>query len=68
MQPAEFPQRSCREGVHTSAGSVYSCELVALHPGPCASLSSPDLVFARDKWEAEHPDWKTQIGNHDTIV
>jgi hypothetical protein len=58
MQKAEYPEKSCREGMVSEAGIGYNCELPVLHAGPCASLSLPKTVAARDKWEESNPDWR----------
>lgn len=50
MERAEYPQRTCREPV-AGTYQMYTCEIAELHKGPCASLSSPASVAARDRWE-----------------
>jgi hypothetical protein len=58
MQKAEYPEKTCREGLMSEAGIGYHCELPNLHAGPCASFSIPHTVKARDKYEEDHPDWR----------
>lgn len=68
MEAAEYPLKKCREGLYNAHGMAYTCELVVLHPGPCASFSVKDSVERRDKWEASNPDWKQNIGQLDDVV
>lgn len=53
MERAVYPQRTCREPV-AGKYQMYTCEVAELHQGPCASLSSPASVAARDRWEKSH--------------
>lgn len=52
MERAAYPQRTCREPV-AGQYQMYTCELPE-HDGvgPCASLSVPESVARRDRWEA----------------
>lgn len=50
IKKAEWPERTCREPVH-SRYSSYWCELPDLHKGPCVSLSVRDSVIRREMWE-----------------
>lgn len=68
MEQATYPAKKCREGIYNDHGMAYTCELVVLHPGPCASFSVKRTVEARDKWEAANPDWRENIGNLDDVV
>jgi hypothetical protein len=68
MDKATYPQRQCKEAIFSEVANPYPCELVDLHPGPCATFSVTRTVAARDAWEAAHPDWRGEIGNQDTIV
>lgn len=68
MQIAQYPERKCKEPVFNDYSMAYSCELVDLHPGPHASLSVKRTVEARDRWESDHPEWRGDIGDLDTIV
>lgn len=67
MKRSEYPQRMCREPV---AGEFqnYHCELPDVHPGPHGSFSVVQSVQNRDRWEAENPDWETDIGSADIII
>jgi len=67
VEKAVFPQRTCREPVWGSE-QAYWCEIVDLHPGPCASFSVKDSVERRDAWEAANPDWRKDIGSSDIII
>lgn len=58
MQKAEYPQKTCREGMMSDTGIGYNCELPTLHSGPCGNFSIPFSVTKRDEWEAANPDWK----------
>jgi hypothetical protein len=58
MQKAEYPEKSCREGMMSTSGAGHNCELPVLHAGPHATFSLADTVTARDAWEVEHPDWR----------
>jgi hypothetical protein len=60
MDPVEWPERKCREVIY-KGDQPYTCEVVDLHPGPCASFSHRETVERRDKWEAEHPNWKREM-------
>lgn len=68
MERAEYPQKTCREPLFNAQGLGYTCELVLLHPGPCASFSVKESVGVRRMWEETHPDWHDQIGNLDIEV
>lgn len=68
MEQVEYPQRKCREAIYNDVGLAYPCELVLLHPGPCATFSSHPTVTRRDAWEKAHPDWRKDIGQMDDIV
>lgn len=63
MDKAEFPTRQCKEAVWNEVSNAYPCELPDLHPGPCASFSVASTVQRRDAWEADHPDWRSGIGD-----
>lgn len=67
MQKPEFPARTCREAV-VHGPMVYPCEVIALHPGPCASFSARPSVERRDAWEDGNPDWKNEVGSLDTMI
>lgn len=67
MQKPEFPNRTCREPVWNGP-MVYPCEVIALHPGPCANFSAQPSVEHRDRWEANNPAWKDGIGSLDTMI
>lgn len=43
----------------SETGIGYSCELPALHSGPCATFSMPHTVAARDKFEEANPEWRS---------
>jgi len=58
MQKAEYPEKTCREGMMGESGIGYNCELVALHAGPCATFSMPHTVAKRDAYEEENPNWR----------
>lgn len=68
MDVAQYPARKCKEPVFNDFSMAYPCELIDLHPGPHASLSVARTVTARDRWEAEHPEWRGDVGNMDIIV
>lgn len=57
MKTAEYPQRKCRQHVPGDTQD-YLCEVFEHHTGPCASLSVPRSVTARDAWEAANPGWE----------
>ena len=61
MQVAEYPERRCREAVFNDAGMAYSCEVVDLHPGPCASFSVLASVERREQYEKANPDWRQHL-------
>ena len=67
MKPAEYPEKTCREGVGGHEQS-YWCELPLNHPGPCASFSVSVSVKARDKYEEANPDWRDKMKDHDIIL
>ncbi len=60
MKTAEWPERKCREVVW-HGDIAHTCEVIDLHPGPCASFSHPESVKARDAWEKANPDWKSTM-------
>lgn len=60
MQPVEWPERKCRETVW-KGDTAHSCEVIDLHPGPCASTSSQESVDRRDAWEKNNPGWKRSM-------
>jgi hypothetical protein len=68
METAEYPLKKCREAIYNDHGMAYTCELVALHPGPCASLSIQRTVERRDAWETSNPTWRENIGQLDDVV
>lgn len=68
MEAAAFPERKCRETIWSDLGMAYSCDLPDRHPGPHATLSLGQTVEARDRWEANHPDWREQIDTTDFLA
>lgn len=60
MDPVEWPARKCRQTIW-KGDTAYSCEVVDLHPGPCATFSDTDGMTRRDEWEKANPDWKSQM-------
>lgn len=62
MDPVEYPQKKCREPLFNSSGMGYTCDVVLMHPGPCASFSVKTSVERRDAWELAHPEWRQDIG------
>lgn len=67
MKAAKYPQRMCKETVW-GEHLAYYCEIVDMHPGPCASFSVQASVEARDAWEQANPDWEERIGSSNIIV
>ena len=67
MQKAVYPQRTCRHHRIPGPSGVtdYSCELPEFHAGPPASLSVPQSVVERDRWEEAHPGWEKTSGFSD---
>lgn len=68
MKQAQYPQRMCKEGLFSPGGIAHYCELVDLHPGPCASFSITSTIQVRNVWEAEHPGWESGIGDMTTYA
>lgn len=68
MEKATYPEKTCREPVFNQHSMAYSCDLVLLHPGPCASFSVKDTVDRRDDWEARNPDWRANVGSLDDVI
>jgi hypothetical protein len=68
METAKYPEKTCREPVFNQHGMGYTCDLVLLHPGPCASFSARDSVDRRDRWESDHPDWRESVGTIDDVI
>lgn len=60
MIPVEWPARKCREVVW-HGDIAHSCEVIDLHPGPCASTSFAESVQRRDAFEAANPTWMTDM-------
>jgi hypothetical protein len=58
LKKAAYPERSCRIPV-PGDWIDHPCEVREHHPGPCASLSVPRSVTARDIWEAANPGWES---------
>ncbi len=67
MKKPEFPARTCREPVWNDL-MVYPCEIIHMHPGPCASFSARPSVIRRDEWELANPDWEKKIGDLDVLL
>jgi hypothetical protein len=67
MKPAEYPEKTCREGV-AGEHNNYWCELPLNHPGPCASFSSAISVKARDVYEQANPEWREKMTSADIIL
>jgi hypothetical protein len=55
MKAAEYPEHKCLMPAGTDTSPNHFCDLRQLHPGPCAALSYPPSVEARDKWEESNP-------------
>lgn len=68
MKVAEYPEKSCREGIFTVNGTGANCELPLNHAGPCATLSDQLSIKRRDDWEAAHPDLATAVSDMDVIL
>ena len=68
MQIAEYPEKKCRDPLFNAHSMGYSCELPALHPGPCATNSIADSVTNRDRWEDKNPDWRANMRTGDIEI
>lgn len=68
MEQATYPSKRCREPIFGPHGMAYPCEVVLLHPGPCASFSLKESVERRDAWETDHPEWRSEVGTLDDLV
>lgn len=60
MQAVEWPARKCRQTIWRG-DTALSCEVIELHPGPCATFSDQASHERRDEWEKANPNWKAQM-------
>lgn len=60
METVEWPARKCRQVIY-KGDQPYNCEVVDLHPGPCATFSWQESHQARDAWEKANPGWKSKM-------
>jgi hypothetical protein len=68
VEPAEYPQRQCRQPVSEDGLIDHFCNLPELHPGPCAPSSSPAALERRKTWEEANPGWEKMISSHDPFA
>jgi hypothetical protein len=68
MESAQFPERKCRETIWSDLGIAHSCEVSDRHPGPHATEAIKKTVTAREKYEADHPEWRSQIDTSDYLA
>lgn len=67
-EPGEFPKKRCREGIFTSSGQGYSCELPLFHYGPCMTYSSQETVKARARWAEVNPEKAGKLDSQDIVI
>lgn len=60
MEEVQWPARKCRETIW-KGDIALSCEVIDLHPGPCATFGDQGSLERREAWEKDNPDWKSKM-------